>query len=141
MRIARIIGVAGDIVRVEKTSFFLNGAQFAAETTQPSDREYWTLRDLAQGLLHPSADRRSVIGQKDFVSALASAPVDSVFQVDWNHLLIASDRDLLDMPVAKLRPEMISAEDVVAVPVAKVWSLDEPGSFSHIAQPALDFER
>lgn len=141
MRIARIIGVPGDIVRVEKTSFFVNGAQFAAETTQPDDREAWMLRDLAEGLRHPSAGHRTIVTIVDFVAALASAPTGAVTRVDGRHLLIASDQDLLNMPTVTLRPKLISLEDVVAVPIAKVWSLDKPGRYSDLAQSPPEFIR
>jgi hypothetical protein len=142
LRIARVIGVPGDIVRIDRTSFFVNGAQFTATTGQPANRHYWTLRDLADGLRHPELPEqsRTIIDLEDFTAALASAPTGSITRVDRREVLVANDFDLVQMSKLTLKPTLIEIEDVVAVPVAKVWSLDKPGPYSKIAQPSLELE-
>jgi hypothetical protein len=143
LRIARVIAVPGDITRIDRTSFFVNGAQFTATTGQPSNRDYWSLRDLAQALRHPGLPEqsRTIFDLEDFTVALASAPAGSVTRVDRREILVADHVDLLEMSKRTLMPTLVKIEDVVAIPVAKVWSLDEPGPYSDIAQPSLEFER
>lgn len=143
LRIARIIAVPGDIVHVEQTSFFVNSAQLTATTGQSDNRDYWSLRNLADGLRHPELPEqsRTIIDLEDFAAELMSAPAGLFTRIDRRELLVANDFDLLAMSERTLKPILIRIEDIVAVPIAKVWSLDKPGTYSDIAQPALEFER
>jgi hypothetical protein len=139
IKMARVIGTPGDVVRLGSNSFLVNGVLyspppgFPGPLGQTPELRGWDIAEIAGQLSNPSKSD-SIVGS----DVLAKGGWDPPQIIASSMLLVEDDYDLAAVDGRKPTPELIELSRVVSFPISEVWSF---GSQSNLAQPDLLLER
>lgn len=129
--LVRVLAVEGDIFKVEPGTLFINGAKATVGGRfEPGDRY-----DLAR-----MVEEISLLGEFAGYDAMMELARTRARVIGVKQVVVARDRDLLNSPAETVPTFDLTDNDIIALPWAKFWSLDDyPGKQSKLVQPSVVF--